>query len=279
MAAADIGDRRPALQLRHDIPERGQPGRHEVALIGGAEEAPDGAEQAGRLPSPADALAAAERALHQRLVVHQRGRHVEAALHEERPLGVGEEHRLLRRQGEASAAGIVGQIAGGRLMREPFPGIAFGHARLRCQLGRGHGSPGLERLVEAQPVTETDECHAAGTAEIAEHLAYHLVKLRLVHAACSSHASMSRSRHRASASRDRKPGRAWHVATMAIRRPVREPGKSSRRTVHPSGPPRQVNFETEPMLRRHPSPAFLRRGLDPGCLSPRLAAHFRWNAT
>ena len=78
--ATDVGDRRAAFELRNDAVQRRQPGRDEIVVIAGPEEAARRAEQTLRLIAPADALAGAKRGLDHRLVLHHDHREIEGAL-------------------------------------------------------------------------------------------------------------------------------------------------------------------------------------------------------
>jgi hypothetical protein len=128
------------LQLVDDALQRRKPGRHEVRLIAGTEGFACRTEQALRLVAPADALARAKGRLDERLTFQHRDRQIEGGQQIDGAVRVGEHHRLLFRQRELARGGIVFQISGRRLMRQPLARIALGHPafhRKLCGCHRG----------------------------------------------------------------------------------------------------------------------------------------------
>jgi hypothetical protein len=75
--------------------------------------------------APINPAAGLECIFDQRLRLVQSSDSVKSTAQEEWTFFVREYHRLFRRQLESSAGGFVSQIAGGRVLREPFAGVAF----------------------------------------------------------------------------------------------------------------------------------------------------------
>src|SRR5688572_8713496 len=69
-------------------------------------------------------------------------------------------------------------------MRQPFACIALCDIRPSGQLGGRHRSACVERLVEAQPVTDTYERDAQRSAEIIKHLPDKPIELRFIDRLC-----------------------------------------------------------------------------------------------
>src|SRR5262249_423782 len=105
---------------------------------------------------------------------------VKSATHKEWTFFVREHHRLLRRQFEPSAARVIIQIAGGRVLREPFAGVAFGDVCLDSELCAGHRSGAVHSLVETKAYTDSHQRHTDRRAEIAHHLSGELLKFLFV---------------------------------------------------------------------------------------------------
>src|SRR5690606_15221045 len=89
----------------------------------------------------------------------------------DRAVLVGEHHRLLGRQGETPARGVVRQVVGGGLVRQPLAQVALGAAAARGQLGRRGGALVAQRAIQAEAVAQGDQGGAVGAAEVVEDLA------------------------------------------------------------------------------------------------------------
>jgi hypothetical protein len=74
-----------------------------------------------------------------------------------RALLIREGHRVLGREREAPAGGVVLNVAAGRLGVEPLAHVALGRARSLGELGRAQRSRVGEGAVEAELVAHDDE--------------------------------------------------------------------------------------------------------------------------
>ncbi len=96
--AADVGDARARLKLRHNAVERRQPLAQQAAAIGIAVEGGDAAVQPSVMLAPAYAASAAHGVEGLLLVRPHGGDHLPGMRQEDRAFVVGEHRRLLRRQ-------------------------------------------------------------------------------------------------------------------------------------------------------------------------------------
>ena len=167
VSAADVGDARTGQQLLLDTLERGQPRRHEVRDVAGPEEQLGSAEQVAVVLVPPEAFARPEALGDLGLVAHARRGDVEGAGKERRALGIGEAGRLLRRQEEALAVGVVLGVAAGGLRAQPLAHVALVGARPRGELARRDRLAVAHRGVEAELVADEDGRLVQRCAEVA----------------------------------------------------------------------------------------------------------------
>jgi hypothetical protein len=150
-----------AQLLRHPV-EGGDPLRDEVAATAGPEELFGAAEQLGIVLVPAESAPAAQR-LGDPVAVAVDGRDdVVAADQVDGAVLVGEDERLLGREGERAAAGVVVDIAARRLGRQPLVHVQDRHAGALGDLRRCQRSGVLERRPQAE--LRTQRGTHAGTA-------------------------------------------------------------------------------------------------------------------
>ena len=171
MSAADVGDPRAALQALDHAVKRRQPRAHQIRAIAGAEEALCAAEQAMVVRVPAQAFARAEGFDDLVFVEPERSRDLEGRRHENGALLERQHHRLRRRQSVSLLLGIVGDIAAGCLVGEPFADIALANAG--C-LGERHRSAGAEvghRLIQAELAPDIDQHAGKSGAQVGNDLA------------------------------------------------------------------------------------------------------------
>src|SRR5580698_2740292 len=96
MSASDIGYVRATFELFDHAVQRWKPGRDQVGVVSGPEEALGATEQAGAVIVPAHAFTGTKSVAHLRLVDPQARHDLECAGHERRAVLVGEHHRLFR---------------------------------------------------------------------------------------------------------------------------------------------------------------------------------------
>ena len=159
-AAADIGDFRAPFQLGYDAIQSGQPVLDNIRGIARSQHRTDRAEQAPGVITPIDPAAGLEGRFDQRLRLIQSRDSVKSAAQEEWTFLVREYHRLFWRQLKSSAGRVVSQIARGRVLREPFAGIAFGDVCLVGELYAGHRAGPVHCLVEIKAYADPHQRHA-----------------------------------------------------------------------------------------------------------------------
>jgi hypothetical protein len=165
VAAANVGDPRPRLELGLDpVPGR-DPGLDQVGPVAGREEHLAPVEDLGVLLVPADPGAGAEGLGDARLALEAGQGELERAGQVHRDGRVGEGEGLLLGEAEASAGRVVGHVAGGGLGGQPLANVP---------LGPGHGP------VQAEAVAEHDHAGLHGRPQVLHELAHEGVALVLV---------------------------------------------------------------------------------------------------
>ncbi len=182
VAAAHVGDARPALELVDDAVQRRQPLADQVRVVAGAEEALATVVDVVDVLVPADALAGAGRVGDARRVQHGADRELEEAGQVRRAVGVGERDGLLGRQRVAAAVGVIGDVAAGRLHVQPLADVALRGAGALGQLDRREPAGAGQRAVEPELVAHDDERSAergAHLVDCAEHELREFVSVEL----------------------------------------------------------------------------------------------------
>ena len=169
MSAANVGHRRTALELRRHAVERRQPFGDKVVTIAGPEEPFGATEQAAMVLMPADTTPGAERLLDARRCPERRLGNLEEACQKRRTALLGENYRLFRLEAERIGVGVIRDVIGCRLSREPFADMRLRRASAAGER-RGRHRAGLgECLVQPQPVPDDDEGRAQRGPHVAEH--------------------------------------------------------------------------------------------------------------
>jgi hypothetical protein len=188
MAAADVGDLRPALELLHGAVEGGQPVRNERAAVGVPEEGGDATEEALVVGSPGDPLAGAKRPGGLLFVDPHRRRDVVGGSEQRGAVWVGEHGRVLGRQLVGLGRGVVLDIGGRNLTAEPLADVALGAARALGQLGRRERARPCEGSVQPEPVAQAHHDSAVAGGQVGEGARQERLQLLLV--------QVERRRHR-----------------------------------------------------------------------------------
>ena len=157
MAAADVRDLPAALQLLDDAVERREPGREQVGVVAGPEEALAALEHVVVVLVPADALPALRTLDDPRRVDHRAERDLEEPRQVRRAVLVGQRRRLLRRQGVAAGGRVVLDVAARGLVVQPLAHVALAGARAARELVRGERAGAGEGAVQAELVAHDDE--------------------------------------------------------------------------------------------------------------------------
>ena len=177
VAAADVGDAGAALEPLDDAVERGQPGRDQVGVVAGPEEALAAVVDVVVVLVPADAGAAARGIGDARRVQHAAERDLEEPGQVGRAVGVGERDGLLGRQAVAALGRVVLDVAAGGLRVEPLAHVALGRAGARGELA-GRERPGAgERAVEAEAVAHHDQRRVERGADLVDGAEHELLEL------------------------------------------------------------------------------------------------------
>jgi hypothetical protein len=147
VAAADVGNAGPALQLIHDALERRQPRGDEIVVVARAEEAGHGTEHTAGLVTPGHTTTRLEGGLNLGLIVEHCRHQIEAPHQVDGTVLTRKHHGLFGRKGKFSGAGIVGQIIRGRLIAQPLAHVALIDLCRVGQFDGCHRAVGVERLV------------------------------------------------------------------------------------------------------------------------------------
>ena len=182
MAAADVGDERPRLQLADDTVQRGQPSRDQAGVVARAEEPLAAVENVGHVLVPAQPGSGAGRLDDPRGVEHRAQRDLEEAGQVGRAVRVGERDRLLGRQRVPAAGRVVLDVAARGLGVQPLADVTLGGAGAVGQFGRRQRARAGHRPVQAQLVAQHDQRRVQGGADFvhrAEHELHELVPVDL----------------------------------------------------------------------------------------------------
>src|SRR5215472_1489080 len=165
-ATADIGDLGAPFQFAYDAIQSGQPVLHNICGIARSQHCTNRTEQAPGVITPIDTSARLEGRFDQRLrLIHSRNS-IKSAAKVEWTFLVCEYHCLFWRQLKSSAARVITQVARGRVLCEPFAGIAFGDVCLVSELCAGHRTRAVHCLIKTKAYTDPHQRHAYRRAEI-----------------------------------------------------------------------------------------------------------------
>ena len=151
-----------------------------MVTIAGPEEPFGATEQTAMVLMPADAATGAERLLDPWRGAECRFGNLEEAGEKRRAAFLGEHHRLLRLEAEHVGVGIIRDVIGRRLGREPFTDVAFRGASASGERRGSHGATVGECLVQPQPVTHDHKCRTQRGSHVAEHAPEKAVQPRFI---------------------------------------------------------------------------------------------------
>jgi hypothetical protein len=116
--------------------------------------------------TPIDPAARLEGRFDQRVRLIRSRNRIKSAAKEEWTFLVCEYHCLFWRQLKSSAARVITQIARGRVLCEPFAGIAFGDVCLVSELYAGHRAGAVHCLIKTEAYADPHQRQAYRPAEI-----------------------------------------------------------------------------------------------------------------
>ena len=164
----------PTSSLAVHAIERRQPLLQDVRHVARPQHGADRAEQAARVLAPFDAAARQERLFDLRLRGIDCANGFDCAADVDVTVLLGEGHRLLGRKLESLPGRLIGQVAGGRILREPFARVAFRNPGFFCKRRACDRPDAVHCLVKAEPHAGSHERHADRGADIADHLHHEL---------------------------------------------------------------------------------------------------------
>ncbi len=168
MAAAHVGDARSRLELFRHARQSGNPCGGQVRRIGRQVEPLHARKDVLILMVVRHARSGPERMLDMPRRMRVAEGELEGAAEKHRARFVGQDRRVLIRKREAAGRAVIGDVAAGGLLGQPFPDVALGRSRpcgelrRRQRPGAGHG------LVKTQPVAQHHHRQAHGGDEIVE---------------------------------------------------------------------------------------------------------------
>ena len=173
---AKVGDFRAAFEFGLHAVERGNPRRQQVAVVAGSEETLGADEAAGVVFAPADATwrtaRVCENVLHFGEIAEERLNDVVRTVQVRRAFRVGERESGFIGQRERLFRRVVGEIAAGCLIHQPFAHIAFVRAGFGSELGGGHCPRAGHGPVQAEFFADDHEGNAHRGGDVGQGLAH-----------------------------------------------------------------------------------------------------------
>ena len=176
VAAAHVGDPPAGLEPCLHPVEGGDPLADEVHGVARTEEPLAALVDPGIVLVPAHAGAGAERIRDLRLVANR----ADAQLKRPRQVRVEQQERVLRRQREAAARRVVGDVAARGLRGQPLAHVPLARAGALGQLRRSQRAGAGHRPVQAELVADEHETRVERGRDVGDRLAEELLHLRVV---------------------------------------------------------------------------------------------------
>ncbi len=176
--ATDVGHIGAGLELGHHAIKGREPLLDQMGVVTGPEEPLAALMHIRDVVVPGNPGAGSGDVHHSGGVVHRSEGDLEEAGQVGRAGLVGQGHRLLGRQNVATAAGVVFEVAAGRLGVEPLSNVALGTAAAGGHLSRRQRSGAGQGSVQAELVAHDHQSRVQGGTNLidgSEHEAHQLV--------------------------------------------------------------------------------------------------------
>src|SRR6266566_193597 len=180
VAATNVCDSCPRLELLDDATQGWKPCGHEMIFIAGPEKAGHRAEHAAGLITPGDTTTRLECSLNLRLVVKHCRHQIETAHQVDGAVLDREHHGLFGRQREFRRCRVVGQVVGARLMGKPLAQVPRVDLCGVGKLNQRHRPVCVQRPVQSKCIAHSDHGGAGCTSQIRQHLTDECVELAFI---------------------------------------------------------------------------------------------------